>query len=113
MAILDLNDLQVPTLELIFKDANRTALHVTAPTEALINEMKSWVKQGLGQLSGDDAESMTVAYDLMARLLSCNEENVTFTADDLRNKYNVNLWSLIHIVKGYSSFISELENEKN
>ena len=111
--ILDLNSIQVPTLELIFPDENRTTLHILAPTEALISEMESWVKQGLDPLAKGDRASVETAYDLTARLLSCNSEGVTITAEDLRGKYKVDIWKLIPVVQGYMDFISEIKNEKN
>jgi hypothetical protein len=121
--ILDLNNFALPTMELTFAGAERTTLHVTAPTEALIDEMKSWSKTDLGKLSKGDQESVNLSYDLTARLLSCNLEGVTLTADDLRakiaetdvcKKHHVDpLWVLIQIVKTYMEFIREIENEKN
>lgn len=121
--ILDLNNLELPTMELIFPGENGITLHVTAPTEALINEMKSWAKTDLGKLSAGDAESVDLSWDLTARLLSCNMEGVEFTAADLQakiadtdvcKKHHVDpLFVLIKIVKTYMEFIQEIENEKN
>lgn len=111
--ILDLNNLQIPTLELIFADANHTTLHVTAPIEALINEMEAWVRSGLEPLANGDKASVETAYDLTARLLSCNKEGLHITGADLRTTYRVDIWTLIHIANGYVEFISEIKNEKN
>ena len=111
--ILDLNSLQIPTLELTFTDDKHTTLHVTAPTEALISELESWVKGGLEPLSKGDQASIGLAYDLTARLLSCNREGITITAEELRATYRVDLWTLIPVVNGYMEFISEIKNEKN
>ena len=111
--VLDLNSLQIPTMEIIFTDENRTTVHVMAPTEALINELESWVKSGLDPLVKGDKDSVEMAYDITARLISCNEEGITFTGEGLRNTYKVSLWTLIPLVNGYMEFISEIKNEKN
>ena len=111
--ILDLNSIKLPTLELVFTDEARTTIHVTAPTEALINEMESWVKTGLDPLSAGDMASVEMAFDLTARLLSCNRENIVITATDLHDKYDVDIWMLIAILNGYTEFVSEIKNEKN
>lgn len=111
--VLDLNTLKVPVLELTFTDEARTTLHVNAPTEALVNEMENWVKDGLETLAAGDKTSVETAYDLIARLLSCNQEGLELTAEDLRGKYKVDLWLLIPLVKAYGEFISEIKNEKN
>lgn len=111
--VLDLNAIKMPTLEIVFTDAEHTTIHVTAPTEALINEMESWIKTGLEPLSAGDNTSMEMAYDLTARLLSSNRERVTITAADMQGKYNIDIWMLIAILNAYTEFISDLKNEKN
>ena len=111
--ILDLNSLKLPTLDIIFPDEAHTTIHVIAPTEALIGEMESFFKTGMESLSAGDSESVEVSYDLAARLLSCNKEGMTVTAEDLHKKYNVDFWMLVAILNGYTEFISELKNEKN
>lgn len=111
--VLDLNNIKVPVLEIVFADEARTTLHVNAPTEALVNEMETWVSGGLETLAAGDKASIEVAYDLTARLLSCNREGIDLTAADLRGKYSVDIWTLIPILNAYVEFISEIKNEKN
>jgi hypothetical protein len=111
--VLDLNNLKIPTLDLVFADEARTTIHVTAPTEALIDEMENWIKTGMDQLSAGDSKSVELTYDLTARLISCNKERLTITADDLHNKYSIDIWTLIAILNAYTEFISDIKNEKN
>lgn len=111
--VLDLNNLKVPVLEITFTDDARTTIHVTAPTEALVDEMESWVKNGLEPLSSGDRASIDIAFDLSARLLSCNKERLAITPDELHGKYNVDIWALIAILTAYTEFISDIKNEKN
>lgn len=111
--VLDLNSIKLPTLELTFADADRTTIHVTVPTEGLINEMESWVKTGVETLSAGDSNSVEAAYDLTARLISCNKEHISITAADLRGKYDIDMWTLVAILNAYTEFISDIKNEKN
>lgn len=111
--VLDLNTIKLPTLELTFTDADRTTIHVTAPTEALINEMESWVKNSMDTLSAGDSNSVEAAFDLTARLLSCNREHLVITSADLQKKYGVDIWTLVAILNAYTDFISDIKNEKN
>ena len=113
MAVLDLNSLDIPVLELTLKNTERTTLRVKAPTEGLINEFEALVKDGLGSLQTGDRSSVAESYDLVARLISCNMENITITGDELRTKYNVDLWALLALVKGYVAFINEIKDAKN
>lgn len=111
--VLDLNSIKLPTLELIFTDADRTTIHVTVPTEGLINEMESWAKTGMAAITAGDDNSADASYDLVARLISCNREHLTITGADLRGKYSVDIWTLIAILNAYTEFISDIKNEKN
>jgi hypothetical protein len=111
--VLDLNNLVIPTLDLTFADEARTTIHVTAPSEGLVSEMEGWVRSGLGPLAQGDRASVETAYDMTARLLSCNKECMSITATDLKDKYNVDLLSLVAVLKAYTEFISEIKNEKN
>ena len=121
--ILDLNNFELPTMELILPGAERTTLHVTAPSEALIDEMKTWTKTDLAKLATGDQESVELSWDLSARLLSCNLEGVKYTAEELKakiaetdvcKKHHVDpLFVLVQVVKTYMEFIKEIENEKN
>lgn len=111
--VLDLNSIKLPTLELIFTDADRTTIHVTAPTESLINEMESWIKTEMDAIAAGDNKSIEAAFDLTARLISCNRERLTITSADLQGKYGVDIWTLVAILNAYTDFISEIKNEKN
>ncbi len=111
--ILDLNTLEVPVLALTFKNQERTTLRVTAPTEAHIQEFEHMVRNGLTRLADTDKDSMDEAYNLVAQLVSCNKERITITGTELREKYSVDIWSLVAIMKAYVAFINEIKNEKN
>lgn len=111
--VLDLNSIKISVLELVFADDEHTTLHITAPTEGLINEMESWVKSGMEKLTSGGDEGVEMTYDLVGRLLSCNREGITVTPADLRGKYKVDLWTLIPIINAYTEFISDIKNEKN
>ena len=121
--ILDLNTFELPTLELVFAGENRTTLHVMAPTEALVDEMKTWTKKDLGQLAEGGEAGVEKSYDLFARLLSCNTEGYKLTGAELKIKIKETpvckqhgadpLWVFLQIAKAYAAFISEIENEKN
>lgn len=111
--VLDLNSIKLSTLKLVFTDATRTTIHVTAPSEALINEMENWIKTGMDTLSVGNDTSVAAAFDLTARLISCNRERLTITPADLQDKYDVDIWTLVAILNAYTEFISDIKNEKN
>lgn len=110
--ILDLTTVERPTLELILNDDAHTKLHLTLPTEGMVQELQGVGKQ-LGKAQKGNTEGVAIAYDLTARLMSCNRDGVTVTVDDLRGKYRFDLETLFIFYGAYLEFINEIKNAKN
>jgi hypothetical protein len=110
--VLDLNNLNRPTLELTLLDPDRTKLRVGLPTEALVREMEE-MGQDVGRITKGDKSSVDVIYDLLARCLSCNRDFIKVTAEDLRTKYGVDHEAAIIIYQAYNAFIEQVAAEKN
>lgn len=111
--VLDLRTVELPELELTLLDDNFTTIHVTMPTEALINELENISSETLRQMAAGDRSTIESAYDLTGRLISCNKEGITITAEDLRGKYHVEWLVLLVLLKDYMSFINEIKAAKN
>lgn len=110
---LDLNTAERPTLELTLQDTERTTIRVTTPTEGLISEVQQLSPDIVEIIKKGDKESMDAVFDLSARLISCNLDNVTITAAELRGKYNMRLESAVLFYSAYMDFITEITNGKN
>lgn len=111
--VLDLNSVQRPELELTLMDKDRTTLHVTTPTEALVNELEQLRAGDLSKLETGDKGSVDMIYDLTARLISCNREGINIGPEELRGHYRVDLESLLIVLSAYMEFINDIKNEKN
>lgn len=109
---LNLNTVQRPTLKLTLMDEEQTVLRVKVPTLDMFKEMQSMASSLKGVESGEQ-ESVDTLYEVLARLLSVNRDYRKVTADELRNKYNVDLESAIIVFKAYMDFISAIANGKN
>lgn len=107
--VLDLNILEQPTLELRLCDAERTTVHVSVPDTDMVKEYQANEAQMRSVLSSGTPEGTDAAYMFAAQIISCNVENKTITAEELRGKYRVNLYGLIAILKAYTAFIAEIE----
>lgn len=112
MAVLDLNNVQRPTLELTLMDEARTVLKIKTPPESMIQELQA-MQSELPKLETGDLDAVGLIYDLAARLMSCNRDFIKVTPEDLRGKYRVDLESLILFYSAYLDFINALTNEKN
>lgn len=112
MAILDLNTVQRPTLDVTLQDDARTTLRVKTPTEAVINEFEALLPE-LHKIQQGDRNAVDLIYDLTARILSCNRDFVKVTAEELRGKYRMDLEAAIIFWAAYNEFIDGIANAKN
>lgn len=110
---LDFNVLVPPTLSLVMRDDEKTEITVTAPFEALVEELQAVAPVMEEALRSEEATAVPVIYDLAARLISCNKQGLKVTADDLRGKYRLNLEALVVFYNVYLDFLSEITNSKN
>lgn len=111
--VLDLNNLTRPTLELTLQDEQRTTVRLTTPTEAMVQELSALTPAELNRLKNGDRESVEFVYNLAARLISCNLDFLTVTADELRSRYRMDLYSAVVFFNAYLDFINEIANAKN
>lgn len=110
---LDFNAITAPTLPLVMCDAEKTEIVVTTPTEGLVEELQAMAPELTKALNADDAASIEAVYILAAKLVSCNRAGLQVTADDLRNKYKLNLEALIVFYNVYLGFLNEITSAKN
>lgn len=111
--VLDLNTATLPTLELTLQDEAKTCVHVTLPSEALINELQAMSPELQPILAKGDREGVEAIYDLAARLISCNLEGRTITGEDLRGVYRMKLESAVVFYSVYLDFINDIIDAKN
>jgi hypothetical protein len=111
---LDFNALEQPSIELTFRDAARTRVTVKAPTTAMVEKLQANLGSIKAALGGDQATALPAVYDMLAEFISCNEEGLTVTGADLRDKYG---WTDIiypfAFMKVYLEMIEEIQNAKN
>ena len=110
--VLDLNHVQSSIMDLTLQDEARTVVHLDFPTEGLVRELEQMGSE-LKKIEKGDRSSVDMIYDLAARLISCNFDYLTITAQELREKYRMNLYGAISFFSAYLTFINELGNEKN
>lgn len=110
---LDFNVLTAPTLPLIMRDERRTEIIVSTPSEQLVEDLQAIAPELEKILNAGDAESIKAVYTLAAKLMSCNRSGLQVTAEDLRDKYKLNLEALIVFYSVYLDFLSEITNAKN
>lgn len=118
MAKLDFNQINRPVLELTMMDKERTVITVTTPTEGLVEELQNTLPELQKIFAPGDQGTVDAAYDLAARLISCNKQGLQVSVDDLRSKYwpvdrLANMENLVFFYQAYTGFVAEINNEKN
>ena len=113
MKKLDFNALEKPVLELTLKDEAKTVVRATAPTEELVERLTAAAGELKEVMDKGNSEAIRAMFELIADLMSCNLDNLTFTAEELRDKYNMKLYDAAVFVKVYLEFIQELNSAKN
>ena len=111
--VLDFNALERPVLELVMADENKTKIHVTTPTEELVEKLEAAMPELEPALKAGSREHIKLFFELAADLMSCNQECLTLSADDLRDKYRMKLDGLVVFFVAYQDFINEIANAKN
>lgn len=110
---LDFNKLQRPHLLLVMPDKDKTKIKVSTPTEGLIEELQASLPEFEEVLKEGNAETIAAVYDLAARLISCNLSGRQVKAEDLVEKYGLNLEYLVAFFDAYIDFIGEITTAKN
>ena len=110
---LDFNTVQRPTLLLTMLYDDKTQIRVSTPNEALVSELAKVAPELESLVETNGKEAIEAIYDLAAHLISCNRDHLTVTAEDLRNKYRLDLESMIVFFDVYVDFINEITNAKN
>lgn len=111
--VLDFNAIETPVLSLVMRDKEKTNIDVTTPPEKLISEMLSMSRGVERIVNSGDANMYESMYDLAARLISFNTNGITVTAEELLNKYGIDMAALIKFFQAYASFVTEIANSKN
>lgn len=111
--VLDFNVERLPVLSLVMRDDAKTRIDVTTPTEGMYEELRHISPKLTTAAKEPESADARELYDLTARLISCNQQGLRVTAEDLAGKYRFNLESLILFYGAYVRFVDEVTSIKN
>lgn len=113
MNMLDFNSIQHPTWQVCLKDTAKTVVNLTAPSVELVDRLLATAPELQEVAKNKDGNAIRATYQLIADLMSCNDDGFTFTAEELRDKYKMTLLDVFQFSAGYMEFIKELQDAKN
>ena len=109
---LNLNTAKRPVFTLTLMDDDETTLHVKVPEMELFKEIQAMASE-LDALNDGSPEAEDTIYDITSRILSCNREKLTVTADELRGKYRLGLEEVLLVYGSYTEFLTDIVQQKN
>ena len=95
------------------RDEEQTKVELTAPSVELVDRLTAMVPELEEVAVTKDTKAIKACYRLIAEVMSCNEDGFTFTAEELRDRYNMRFIDLVLFAKGYFDFLGEIKNAKN
>lgn len=111
--VIDLNALEQPTLELTFRDTEKTKFRLLYPTEKVVERFISASGEVKRVAKDKKPEQIKALYELLADMVNCNMDGFVVSAEELRDRYKVGFLDLTVIFKAYLEFINELSEVKN
>jgi len=109
---LNLNTAKRPVFTLTLMDDAETTIHVKVPEMEMFKEIQGMSAE-LSALGDDSPEAVDAIFDITSRILSCNRERLTLSAEDLRGKYRMGLEEVLLVFGSYMEFITDIVKEKN
>ena len=111
--ITDLRLADYPTMTMVLPDG--TAVHVCAPTVELVDELRRSIRKLNAVLKGDEGDDRLkkAVYELAAKLINCNDDDFTVSAEELAVKHRTSLRALRVFFDDYVVFLKTIENAKN
>ncbi len=113
MERLDFRSFNQKTWEIVLCDEAGTTLHLTAPSEELIEKLTANLQTLTTIFESHDEKMFESAYDLAADFISCNIEKLKVTGEELRHKYGFGTIYMTVFFKQYMAFVNEIQNAKN
>ena len=113
MKMLDFNALQQPTWPIKLKDADQTIVNLTTPDVDLVDRLIAATPDLEEAAKTKDGKTIRAIYQLIADIMSCNEDGFIFTAEELRDKYKMTLLDVFRFVGGYLDFVKDMQDSKN
>ena len=114
MKTFDFTTFQEPSIEVKLgkKGDTPTVIHVQVVDTKLMKRLMAAAEQ-LKDVENDDDDKVEGVFRIIAGILSHNEEERTFTTDDLRNVYGMKFVAAVNFMSAYMDFVSEIVKEKN
>lgn len=113
MQMLDFNAINQPSWPVKLKDDEQTVVHVSAPTVELYDRLIAATPELEKASKTKDGRTIRALYNLVADIMSINDDGYTFTGEELRDKYRLTLVDIIRFVGGYLQFQKEIQEAKN
>lgn len=111
-AILDLNEISCSMLDITLRDKDRTVVHLDIPSEELVQQLEA-MQPELDSLRTGDYSAVKKIYELAAKVINVNVDGFQVTAEELPQKYGMNILASLNFFGAYIDAVEALKNQKN
>lgn len=113
MQMFDFNAIQNPTWPVKLADDAQTVVHLSYPSLEMTERLMALSESLQEVVHGNNVEAVKKAFGVVAAVMNCNEDGLTFTAEELRDKYHMTLLGMARFTAGYLTFLKEANDAKN
>ena len=113
MQMFDFNAIQKPTWPVKLADDAQTVVHLSYPSLELTERLTAMSESLQEVVKGNNSDAVRKAFGVVAAVMNCNEDGLTFTAEELRDKYHMTLLGMARFTAGYLTFLKEANEAKN
>lgn len=113
MKALNLNDIERPSWPITLRDEEQTVVNVLTPEVDLVERLIAMAPKLDKVSKTKDGKLIKAVFELLAELLNVNEDGLTFTPEELRDRYKIRMIDVFKIVAGYLEFVKEIQDAKN
>ena len=113
MQMFDFNAIQKPAWPVKLADDAQTVVHLSYPSLDLVEKMMALGDELKDVVNKNNSDTVRKSFEVVATVMNCNEDGLTFTAEELRDQYHMTLLGMARFVAGYLSFLQEANNAKN
>lgn len=113
MQMFDFNAIQKPIWPVKLADDAQTVVHLSYPSLELTERLMTMSDSLKEIVNGNNSDAVRKAFGVVAAVMNCNEDGLTFTAEELRDKYHMTLLGMARFTAGYLTFLKEANDAKN
>lgn len=113
--IFDFNSVDQPLMPIKLGGGTRQEIVVNLmyPSVDLVEKLSALALDMKEIVEEKNGTTIRATFELIAAVMNCNADGLTFTAEDLRDKYRLTLLGIAKFLERYFDFLKQANDAKN